>query len=290
MSFRDTHLKKWGLITNTFYSHLYSNSSKPTDKLQNYHPELLPSAPYLHWHLVVSALQQSGQVSESNTVFHQSFVLSVAVRVAVIFTCCQKTTLFKTSRPCTFTHTKKVKTEGQPVKKKNQQGIKCANAVFICITDIFSMHEAILVCYLQPGPACPCHQCDCAACQTHRLNRRWPPCWTACDLEGEGWAPPHCCVPTLSETPGHFHLMEEGAAIALRFLGGDDAQWEIKSAQLVIKVFILNQENSDISISFQWLSISTAVDWQLGCRAFCRFSWHSKGPTTAKANIDSIAF
>lgn len=147
MSFRDTHLKKWGLITNT-------NSSKPTDKLQNYHPELLPSAPYLHWHFVVSALQQSGQVSESNTVFHQNFVLSVAVRVAVILTCCQQTTLFKTSRPCTFKHTKKVKRSTSKKKKKskkknrkkNQQGIKCVNAVFICSTDIY-------ICYISLLPA-----------------------------------------------------------------------------------------------------------------------------------------
>lgn len=56
---------------------------------------------YLHGHFVVSALQESGQVSQSNVVFHQSFVLTTDVRVAIIVTCCQQRTLAESNKPCT---------------------------------------------------------------------------------------------------------------------------------------------------------------------------------------------
>lgn len=53
-------------------------------------PATLPRTSYLHGHLVVSALQESGQVSESNVVLQQSMVQADDVRLTIILTCYQQ--------------------------------------------------------------------------------------------------------------------------------------------------------------------------------------------------------
>ena len=49
----------------------------------------VPRTLYLHGHLVVSALQEGGKVSQSNVFLPKSVVHADDVRLAIVLTCCQ---------------------------------------------------------------------------------------------------------------------------------------------------------------------------------------------------------
>ena len=56
-----------------------------------YSPHTVPRTSYLHGHLVVSALQESGQVSQTTVLIQESVVHIDDFRLAIFLTCCQRT-------------------------------------------------------------------------------------------------------------------------------------------------------------------------------------------------------